>query len=68
MKITVDREDREWLQKGVVNELMQQYGLEKKAADALFNNSQLLSMLEEMPEYIFHYDTKYWAKKLIQNK
>lgn len=65
-QIKINDTDRQWLENGVIGELIQKYGLTKKAAHDLFKDSDLLSMLEEMPEYIFHYDTQYWAKQLIQ--
>jgi len=66
MNIVVDVTDKKWLREGVITALVKNHGYKQSAAKQAFNNSPLLNMLQENAEYVFHYDTDYWANWLVE--
>jgi len=66
MNITITREDENWLRQGIVKELIENYNYSKNDAILAFDDSPLLNMMQTDPEYVFHYDTRYWAKFIFE--
>ncbi|MCP4345595.1 MAG: hypothetical protein GY795_08715 [Desulfobacterales bacterium] len=66
MRITITEEDEKWLRQGIIRELIENHNYSKTNAVELFKNSPLPKMLHEDPEYVFHYDTGYWAKYIVE--
>lgn len=66
MTIIITEEDEKWLRQGIIRELIEGHNYNKREAVERFKSSPLSEMLHEEPEYIFHYDTGYWAKYIIE--
>lgn len=47
-----------------INEL---YDVDMKKAEEIVTNSFFPEVLEEMPDFVQHYDAEYWAKEIMND-
>ena len=66
MTLTVTTADEKWMRQGVIKELIETHSYIKNEAIQIVEKSSLLKMLHRDPEYAFHYDTEYWAKRVVE--
>ena len=52
----------------VVNELVKQLEISHKDALIILNNSSFPKLIEDDPEYVMHYSTKYWVKMIKEQQ
>ncbi len=64
--IQITDENKEWLRRGVIKELIEKYQYKKSDAINLFNNSPLLKIFHNDPKLIFHHSPSHWADFLIK--
>lgn len=43
------------------------YGKDIEEAKSIVNSSSLPELLEEIPDFIQHYDAEYWAKEIMES-
>jgi hypothetical protein len=59
-------DDYEWEYVEFVKEdLMEMAGVDERKAISLMIRSTFVKMLRKHPDYVFHYNTEYWAKEII---
>lgn len=64
--LQITEEDEKWLRVGVIKALIEHHGYKKQEAIQVFDDSQLLDMLHNEPEDIFHHGVVYWANFLVK--
>lgn len=58
----VSKSDIDQLRNYVVEELIENYNYSLIEAKKAVKNSSFYEMLQEKPQYVFHYDVEYWAE------
>lgn len=51
----------------IADSISEIYGKDIEEAKAIVINSPLPELLEEIPEFIQHYDADYWAKEIMES-
>lgn len=44
------------------------YGFSGETAKRLVQKSCFPELLKRIPDYVYHYDCDYWAKKIVEDK
>lgn len=51
----------------VIETVSELYDIEMKKAEDIVTNSFFPEILEEMPDYVQHYDAEYWANEIMSD-
>lgn len=59
--------DEEMLQY-VTETVRDNYGFSDETAKRLVQKSCFPELLKQIPDYVYHYDCDYWAKKIVEDR
>lgn len=52
----------------VCDDVAQMIGITKNQGEILVRKSYFPKALGKAPDYVIHYDTRYWAKEIVEKK
>lgn len=52
----------------IIDAVKLNYKYSNSTAERLVKNSSIMILLEEIPDYIQHYDADYWARKIVEDR